>query len=212
MDDLIEFSEILKTKDELREYIGEPSALAKGKVIEHLDEHCLDFISKSPFLMLATSDNNGKTDVSPRGDKRGFVKVLNEKQLLIPERPGNKRIDSLMNLLENASISLIFVIPGLGETLRIKGTATIIKDREWMERLIENQHIPKLAIAVEVEKCFIHCAKAMIRSNIWKESTWLNKESLPKAAKILRDHAQQLNVSEARIESSLQEGYQKRLY
>lgn len=170
------FNETIQSKEELRAMVGEPSELVSNKVISHLDKHCMTFISKSPFLTIATADASGNCDVSPRGDEAGFVFVLNEQQLLIPERPGNKRMDSFTNILENRNIGILFMIPGLGETLRVNGRASIVKDLTLLEKMKARGKTPHLAIGVDVEECFIHCAKAFKRSGLWKPSSWMEKK------------------------------------
>ena len=161
------FKDSIETEEELRSIVGFPSELVENKVITHLDHNCIDFISQSPFIVMSTSDDFGYCDASPRGDKPGFVLVLNEKQLIIPERPGNRRIDTLRNILLNPRIGLLFFIPGLGETLRINGTATIVKDEVLLKRMAVEDKRPLLGIGIEVEECFIHCAKAFKRSGLW---------------------------------------------
>lgn len=127
------FKEILTSEDEIRDLLGYPSELVKKKVIKYLDIHCRNFISLSPLLFLATSDEQGFCDVSPRGDAPGSVIVIDEKHLVIPERPGNRRIDSLRNILSNSRVGIIFIIPGLEETLRINGQAFVIKDEKILD-------------------------------------------------------------------------------
>ena len=206
------FEYSIKSEEELRSIIGYPSELVNKKVISQLDHHCIDFISKSPFLVLSTSDNFGYCDASPRGDQPGFVQVLNEKQLIIPERPGNKRIDTLRNILSNPRVGLLFFIPGLGETLRINGHATIVKDEELLMTMAVSGKTPLLGISVEVDECFIHCAKAFKRSGLWEPETWADKEELPRAAKILLEHAKLPDSSEESIQKRLEDGYKNRLY
>lgn len=206
------WKETIQTQAELTALIGEPSALVRKKVVHTVDEEVRDFISKSPFLVISTSDQYGKCDVSPRGDAPGFVKVLNKQQLLIPERPGNKRMDSLQNILGNPQAGLLFMIPSLGETLRINGRAVIVKDPSLLETLAVNGKVPLLAVGLEVEECFIHCAKAMIRSGLWKQETWMEKQELPSAARILKAHVQMENTSEEELTQRLAEGYRNHLY
>lgn len=199
----------IENEEELRSIIGYPSEMVKRKVLNHLDEHCLNFISKAPFLTISTSDLSGYCDVSPRGDGAGFVQVLNEKQFVIPERPGNKRMDTLVNILSNPQVGLLFFIPGLGETLRVNGKASLVRDDALLEKLTANGRKPLVAIKVEVEECFIHCAKAFIRSQLWSPSSWLDKEHLPKGAKILASHAK---LSTEEVSGALEESYTQRLY
>ncbi len=204
------FKETISTEDELRSLVGYPSDLAIQKTIFHLDDHCRHFIAQSPFLLLATADRTGMCDVSPRGDAPGFVMVLDEKHLLIPERPGNRRIDSMRNILSNPQVGLLFLIPGLGETLRINGKACIVKDETLLKRTEVNGRSPLVGIGVEVEECFVHCAKAVLRSKLWESETWTKR--LPSAAKMLADHAKIPGVTVDEIAQRLQESYSKRLY
>lgn len=201
----------ISTEEELRHILGYPSERAVKKVIPSLDHHCYDFLSKSPFLVISTSDKFGHCDASPRGDAPGFVYVLNENQIVIPERPGNRRVDSILNILSNPKVGLIFFIPGLGESLRINGRAAITNDEEILEKMQVNGRNPLLGIVVEIEECFIHCAKAFIRSELWNPDSWLEKEVLPSAAKMLVDHAK-VNANEEEVARSLEESYTKRLY
>ncbi len=206
------FKHEITSEEELREIIGTPSERARKKVISHIDEHVRTFISKSPFLVLATSNLAGSCDSSPRGDAPGFVHILSENVLVIPERPGNKRMDSILNIMTNPNVGLLFFIPGLEETLRINGKAKIIRDEEILEKMNVNGKTPLLATAVTVEECFIHCAKALKRSQLWHSDTWYEDNSLPKPAKILADHVNIPEMDEKRIAADLKEGYQNRLY
>ena len=128
MTQVVSFKQQITTEDELRQLMGYPGELVRHKVIDHLDEHCRHFIGLSPYLLMSTADAHGECDVSPRGDAPGFVLVIDEKHLVIPERPGNRCMDSLRNILSNPHVGLIFLIPGLGETLRVNGTACILRD------------------------------------------------------------------------------------
>lgn len=203
------FKNIVETEEELRSIIGFPNELVKRKVIPYLDEHCTDFISKSPFLVISTSDDEGFCDVSPRGDAPGFVVVLDEKHLIIPERPGNRRIDSMRNILLNSRVGLLFIIPGMEETLRVNGRATLIHDEQLLEKMKVKDRKPLIGIGVEVEECFIHCAKAFKRSKLWDPNSWMSKEMLPSASKMLSAHSQFRNEDVTRM---LEESYTKRLY
>jgi uncharacterized protein len=208
----IVFKELIHSEEKLRTLIGFPSELVERKMITYIDHNCEEYISKSPFLVVSSSDSSGKCDVSPRGDMPGFVKVLNEKYLIIPERPGNKRIDSLRNILENPNVGLLFIIPGLGETLRVNGKACLVRDDELLEQMSVKGRKPLLGIGIEVEECFIHCAKAFKRSGLWKTSSWADKESLPSASKIIYEHAKLPGSSVESIEERLNESYKNRLY
>jgi uncharacterized protein len=209
------YKNIITTKEKFasfREEIGQPSVRAAGKVISFIDEHCIDFISKSPFLTMSTSDGAGKCDVSPRGDSPGFVTVLDRQHLFIPERPGNRRMDTAHNLIENPHIGLLFLIPGLGETLRINGKAYICRDPELLEMSIANGRTPLFGILVEAEECFIHCAKALIRSGLWNGESWPEKEALPSAPAMLAAHTNLPNETAEQVAKDLEESYKNRLY
>lgn len=210
MDNL--FKEILTSEDQIREIVGYPSELVNRKVIDRIDKHCLNFISQSPLLFLSTSDDRGNCDVSPRGDAPGSVLVLDENHLVIPERPGNRRIDTLKNIVLNPGIGILFIIPSLGETLRINGQAYVIKDEDILKKMKVNEKTPLLGIGVRVEECFIHCAKAFIRSKAWDCDTWQKQDVLPSIPSILTDHLNSSEYTRESIEQGFREGYEKRLY
>jgi hypothetical protein len=166
----------------------------------------------SPLLFISTSDDQGLCDVSPRGDAPGSVLVLDEQHLVIPERPGNRRNDSLRNILLNPRIGMIFIIPGLEETLRINGKALVIKDENILEQMKSRDKKPLLGIGVEVEECFIHCAKAFKRSKVWDTQSWADNDALPSVSAILKDHVNSIEFTEDVIRKGLEESYEKRLY
>ncbi|CAM3716376.1 MSMEG_1061 family FMN-dependent PPOX-type flavoprotein [Mesobacillus zeae] len=192
--------------------IGQPSEIVKNKAIAMLDHHCRKFIDLSPFMILSTADAKGRTDASPRGDGPGFVKVLNDNKLVIPERKGNKRMDSLKNILDNPHVGLLFFIPGLGETLRVNGKAKLIQDGPLSEELAVQGKNPLILIEVEVEEAFIHCAKAIKRSGLWNQESWAASSSLPSAAQMLADHINLPCVTAGDIEKNLEVSYRERLY
>lgn len=206
------FQHVIHSEEELKSLSVPPSELVRNKAIAHLDHHCRDFIAKSPLLFISTSDSAGECDVSPRGDAPGFVYICDDTHLVIPERPGNRRYDSLLNILQNSHAGLIFIIPGLEETLRINGKACLIRDPELLERMSAQNKIPLLGIGVEVEECYIHCAKSFKRSHLWDPEYWLQREQLPRPAAILAEHAGRLKVTETQVAESLAESYEKRLY
>ena len=192
--------------------MGHPGELVNKKVIHRLDKHCINFLALSPLLFLSTSDKEGNCDVSPRGDPAGFVLVLDDLHLVIPERPGNRRVDSIINILENPKIGLLFIIPTLGETLRINGHAFIVKDEEILNKLSVQGKQPVIAIGVRVEECFIHCAKAFKRSGAWESSSWPQKDALPSPSTILSEHINSVDYTEESISKVLDESYKTRLY
>ncbi len=198
---------------ELREELGYPSKLAASKVRTELDAHSKQFINKSPFVMIATADSEGHCDVSPRGDAAGFVHIIDDKHLFLPERPGNKRMDSIQNILQNGRIGLLFVIPGLEETFRVNGNACITRDPELLRLTAVNGKQPVMGIGVEIQECYVHCAKAFKRSGLWQAESWLPRETRPSVAKMLVAHvSDNMTVSVDEVAAMLQESYTKRLY
>ena len=206
------FHEMLTSENELRELLGYPSEVVKRKSIHQLDHHCRDYIAMSPLLFLSTADEHGSCDVSPRGDAPGSVLVLDEGHLVIPERPGNRRLDSLLNILANPQIGLIFIIPGLEETLRVNGQAYIIKDEPILDRMRARGKRPALGIGVKVEECYMHCAKAFKRSQVWDSGTWPAEALLPSAPAIIAAHVNAAEFTEEVVRRGIEESYEKRLY
>jgi len=163
-------------------------------------------------LILSTADSSGYSDASPRGDAPGFVIVLDQKRFVIPERPRNKRMDSLKNILSNPRVGLLFLIPGMRETLRVNGKASLTLDPDLLEKMAAGGKKPILGIEVEVEECFIQCGKALTRSGLWNPDSWAEKNSLPSGAEILAAHSRLPATSAADIEARLEDGYKNRLY
>ena len=158
----------------------------KAKVVDRLNELTRRFVDLSPFMLLATSGADGSCDVSPRGDPAGFVHVLDARTLLVPERPGNRLADSLRNVLANPHVGLLFLIPGIGETLRINGRAEIVDEPELLEALVVEGKAPKLALRVEIDEVFAHCPKAFIRSDLWNPEAYRDASELPTPGEIHR--------------------------
>jgi hypothetical protein len=206
------FECVVKSEDELRELVGRPTSRAALKERSVLDEHCRAFIARSPFLLMATASPDGRCDVSPKGDSPGFVLVLDDHRLVIPDRPGNKRLDGMMNLVTNPYVGLIFIVPGREETLRVNGRACITRDPELLERAAVQGKTPLLAVGVEVEQCFLHCAKAFRRSHLWKHDEWPGPDILPSMACVLFDQIRPEGVTLQEYERDIEEGYAKRLY
>jgi PPOX class probable FMN-dependent enzyme len=206
------FSDVVQTEAELRELIGEPSELAVGKQLDRLDHHCRSFVALSPFVLVGTFDASGACDVSPRGDAPGFVAVLDEKTLAIPERPGNRRLDSLLNILETGAVGLLFLVPGFEETLRVNGRASVVRDTEVLERTAARGKLPVVAIGVEVEECFLHCAKAFKRSGLWRSEGWPERSALPSLGRMFSDQGAVPGASAKDLDHGIEESYGKRLY
>jgi len=156
----------------LRKLLGSPSELVPYKIHRELNARAMEFIGKSPMLMLSTADAGGHATVSPKGDPAGFVRVENDRTLLIPERKGNKLIFTLQNILANPKVGLIFLVPGTCETLRVQGLAELLDDPEVCEKLSMRGNKALLAIRVNVTECYFHCAKAFLRSDLWNPDTW----------------------------------------
>ena len=185
----VSFGNVITEEAELREIFGWPSERALNKQIDRLDNHCRAIIAKSPFILLGTSDASGRCDVSPKGDYPGFVRVLDDKTVAIPDLPGNNRLDTLTNMLSNPQVGLIFMIPGMNETLRINGKVRLVRDANLLESMAYQGKLPKLAIVVDVQEVFTHCPKAFLRSKLWSEDSRIDRRELPSFAEILRDHA-----------------------
>jgi len=206
------FKRVVTSESELRALMGAPSERAIKKEMATLDEPSRAFIARSPFLLLATSDASGRCDVSPKGDGPGFVRVLDEHHLVIPDRPGNKRLDGLRNLLANPHIGLIFLIPGREETLRVNGRASIVRDEDILESLAARDKRPNVAIAVEVEECFFHCPKAFRRSKLWEPASWPDRDALPTMACVLYEKLQPAGKTLEEYLRESEEGLQRTLY
>lgn len=206
MDD---FSEI-RNSDELREILGAVTEPAKSKVRTVLDDLDVEWISASPFCLIATSDGDGNCDVSPKGDPPGFSKVVDSSTLLIPDRPGNRRADGLNNILENGHVGLIYFLPGRGDTLRINGSARILKDCAEFDEMIVGGHRPSLGLLVDIEEVFYHCSKAFLRSKIWNPESW-QPDSVPSRAAISKA-LERKDHSLAELENYYGENYSEGLY
>ncbi|MCR1898800.1 pyridoxamine 5'-phosphate oxidase family protein [Irregularibacter muris] len=180
--------EAITSEKEIREIVGAPHEFIIKKAISIMDEHCRQFISKSPLCFLSTSDAEGNCDVSPRGDGPGAIKVLNPHQLVIPDRLGNRRVDSMLNIVSNPHIGLIFLIPGIEEVLRINGRAYITQNKEILNEMIWENQVPSLGIGVDIEECFFHCPRALKTSNIWHPEKWDKNVDIPSMKEIFYDH------------------------
>lgn len=176
------------TEEELRELVGTPHEAVVRKSVSVIDETARAYIGQASMMFLSTSNRRGQCDVSPRGDCPGFVHVASEHHLVIPERPGNRRADSLSNILENPHVGLLFIIPGMEEVLRVNGRAAIMKGHPVFEELQFKGKAPTLGIVVEVEECFIHCPRALHQAGLWNHEEWLPKENRPSATDIFHAH------------------------
>lgn len=161
------FKDRITSIESLEAEIGLPSKLVIRKELKELDAHMLEFIAESPFVLLGTSDDKGRLDVSPRGDLPAVAQAVDSKHLILADRPGNRRVDSLRNIIKNGRIALLFLVPGMGETLRVNGRACVMRDVDQLAKLTVAGKTPAVGIGVEVEESFFQCAKALIRSKLW---------------------------------------------
>lgn len=206
------FSAVVADEAELRGLIAPPGELVLRKQLEALDDHSRAFIGASPFVLVASADAGGRCDVSPRGDAPGFVQVYDEATLIIPDRPGNRRLDTLRNILANPQLGLLFLIPGVEETLRVNGRACLVRDEAVLERCLVQGKRPALAIAVEVQEVFFHCAKAFKRSRLWQPEGWPAGSPLPSLGKVLMDQTRMANTTAEELDCLIEESYAQRLY
>ena len=198
----------ITTEAELRELIGSSTAVVQSKISDSVNDLTRQFIERSPFMLLATSSADGTCDVSPRGDPAGFVHILDERTLLIPERPGNKLADSLRNVLANPHLGLLFLIPGVGDTLRVNGRAVLTTDAALLEPLAVEGKTPKLGLLVDVDEVFTHCSKAFIRSDVWNPERHIERNELPSQGEIL--HSLNSTVDAGQYDVERAERYARR--
>ena len=200
----------ITSESELRRVYGEPSERSQQKVLDRLDRHCRRFIALSPFCVLSTAGADGRAEVSPRGDVPGFVTVADERTLLIPDRPGNNRTDSLRNVVAQPHVGLLFLVPGMNETLRVSGTAEIVTDADVLEPFSMKGRLPVSVLRVTVERAFLHCAKALIRARLWDPAAQVERSNLPTYGQMLADQIQ--GADAVSIDAALDEASRNRLY
>jgi PPOX class probable FMN-dependent enzyme len=205
---------VIRAEPALRRMFDAQTRLAVHKVQAGLDAYAQEFIRRAPFLCLGTQDTGGRADVSPRGDPAGFVKILDAQTLAIPDRPGNNRLDSLVNVLANPSVGLLFIIPGFDDTLRVSGTARLVTDPELLAAMIVNGKVPKLAIVVTVREVFMHCAKAFRRSHLWDPAHFQDRREMASLSKIIMDQTGDVRgEAEMRtIDADLEDEYKRTMY
>ncbi|MBA3694473.1 MAG: pyridoxamine 5'-phosphate oxidase family protein [Acidobacteria bacterium] len=202
---------ILHTADELEKLYGEPNELSVLKVNDFLDENSRAFIEAAPFAVLATSDRKGNLDCSPRGDRAGFVRVADEKTLLLPDRRGNNRTDSLKNIIENPQVALLFFVPNVAETFRVNGTAQISVAPDLLEQFAVEGKTPKTILIICVREAFVHCSRALVRSDLWHPEKHFSAGNVPTMGTILAAHMKgKMDANE--YDRELPEGVRKTLY
>src|SRR4051812_19808485 len=200
----------ITSEAELRELLGEPAAAALAKERDGLHEFDRQWLAASPFCLVATSGADGSCDVSPKGDPPGFTLVLDDRTIALPERAGNRRADGYRNILTNPHVGLVFLLPGRGDTLRINGRARLVRDDALLERMVEQGHRPLLALVVDVEEVFFHCAKAFLGPRLWEPATW-DPDVVPSRARIAQQQ-ERAGESLADLERYYGEAYTAGLY
>lgn len=206
---------LVNTEGELRNLFGCTHEIALAKCLDHLDPYAKDFIARSPFLCIGTQTHQGAADVSPRGDPCGFVKVLDDKTLLIPDRPGNNRLDTQVNILANPAVGLLFIVPGFDDTLRVNGRAQITRDPAVLAQMAVNDRVPTIAIVVHIDEVFLHCAKAFRRAKLWDPSQHQNRRELPSLAAMVLDQTTGAPKGEEalqQLDADLEQEYRNTMY
>jgi PPOX class probable FMN-dependent enzyme len=197
---VVRFQDRVSSREELRELYGQPTELVIRKQLPSLDLHARAFIARSPLALLGTSDLDGRCDVSPKGDGPGFALVLDDKTVVIPDRRGNRRIDSLQNIVDNPHVGLLFLIPGVDETLRVNGSAIIVRDEDLLERLAVQGSRPNVGVVVTVEETFFHCPKAFLRGHVWDLKSFISRKELPSLSRMILDQTRPPDRSDAEHE------------
>jgi uncharacterized protein len=198
---------IIKNEEMLRDIYAQPKGRSLTKVLSSLEEHLINFINHSPFLIMSTVNQDGKLDASPRGGTAGFVKVLDNNRIILPDASGNNRLDSLVNIVERGEVGLLFLIPGVNETLRINGKACINIDQSLFELFESEDKKPISFLDIQVEEVFLHCAKALMRSKLWLSDSQLERSSFPSMGQMLKDQLDDPNPAESQQE--MEERYMK---
>ncbi len=194
----------------LRAHFGAMTTIAAHKVLPRLERHSRAFIALSPFLVLATADGQGGVDASPRGDAPGFVAIPNDTTLIIPDRPGNRRVDSFSNVLHQPGVGLIFFVPGFNETLRVNGRGRVVTDSALLAPLEAQGKVPATGLLVSITEVFFHCGKALIRAKLWDQSRYVARSSFPSLGRIVADQTAVMSVESA--EQFVATSYRETLY
>lgn len=201
----------VETAEELRAIYKAPTETSLRKEMSRLDGHAKAFLEKSPFVFIGSQDRSGLADVSPKGDQPGFVAVLDDHTIAVPDRPGNNRIDTWLNVIENPAVGLIFLIPGMDETLRINGEARLTNDAALCEQLAVNGRPAQAVLVVAIRQVYMHCAKAFMRSALWKPDTWPDRGEMPTLGQIIRDQLALADTADA-IDTRINDSYQRTLW
>lgn len=205
------FDEVIQSRDRLREIIGKPGPRVVQKVIDKIDPICARFIAAAPFVVIGTTGADALVDLSPKGDPAGFVKVLDQHTLAVPDRLGNRRIDTFENLLVNSNVGLIFMIPGFDITLRVSGTAKLVRDAELQADMAIAGRSPQIVMVVTVTQAFMHCAKAMARSSLWQPAAWPDSSGVPSLAEAMVAHGK-LAETTSDMQTIINNDFKTRMY
>jgi len=195
------FADALRGEDALRALYGEPDSRAWRKDIGHLDRHCRALVAASPMVVVGSFDAEGRCDVTPRGGPPGFVSVLDDRRLIIPDATGNRRLDTLCNVITTGRVGLLFLIPGRDTTLRVNGRACVTAAAEILDAVTPVGKRPVTAVVVEAQEVYAHCPKAFVRSGLWDPDTWPAKDALPSSAQIMRDHLDDAGLTVEDVEA-----------
>ena len=202
----------IETKEELREFYGPANERSVKKQMAKLDEHAKNFIALSPFMVISSATAEG-ADASPKGDPPGFVKVIDDNTLIIPDRPGNNRVDTMSNIVENNHVGLLFLVPGMCETLRVNGRARITTDPEVLEPHSVRGKLPRSAMIIDVDDVYLHCAKALIRADLWNAEKHIERKSFPSMGQMLSDQIDEEGYDDGEeMNKGIQERYKTGLY
>ena len=207
----------IKAPKELRGLMGEPMELAARKSVSKLDRYSKEYISRAPFVCIGSADENGKADVSPRGDPPGFVQVLDDNTLFIPDRPGNRRVDTMSNIISNPNIALLFLVPGFDDTLRVNGRAEVIRDDSLNAKSEVKGRKPTVGIKMHVEQVFFHCSKSFKSSGLWDADNRQDRTEMPSIGRMILEQTAEPTsiISEAEFEEVdkfVEDGYRENLY
>jgi PPOX class probable FMN-dependent enzyme len=205
------FEEVVTTEAQFRSVLGHPNERVVRKHMTSLNGHCREFIARCPFLLVASADAGGRMDISPKGDPPGFVRVLDDLTLAIPDRPGNRQAATFSNLVVNSRIGLLFLVPGKEETLRVGGTAIVVRDLWLRETMAIDGKLPEFATVVTVDEAFFHCAKCVIRSALWRPERWPDGSGLPTMAQAMIA-AGKLELTPAEMQGIIDRDQRERLY
>lgn len=205
----------VETVEQYRELRGDGHKMNYDKSMSVIDQHIRDFLAMSTFLTIASVDAEGRMDVSPKGDPPGFVKVVDDHTLAIPDRPGNRRADTFTNVLQNPSVALICLVPGMDETMRVNGKASVTTDPDLLATMEVNGHVPEIALLIHVEEAFIHCGKALKRGRVWDSDAQIDRSTYPKMGEVMFDHGkygEKYDLTRERITELAQEDYDDNVY